>query len=337
MTFEEHRGPIEGPYRRLERGFANNVLASWVHAAQRFGFSHQCRVRRRNFAPSDDLMSLGARNGAAVNVTTRPASRRSRAPPRSSPTAGCRWATRTRAHRHNLLAPYQVNASADGRGGFPTPSSCIACRPIAARKCTDEVIDGPQSVVFDEAENRLHAQKGILAWCLAPCRSHSTNQDREARGARGAGINRSRDPERPAVASRHERHAKPDTRPVSDEAQDDIVLPYAVDSRSTCAAGWCGSGPPSTTSCQKHAYPEPVARLVGEALALTALLGSILEAGGPLPAADPHRRDRRHAGGRFRRARPAAGLCALRRRASSRRPTGRLASAELLGQRPVWP
>jgi ornithine carbamoyltransferase len=46
------------------------------------------------------------------------------------------------------------------------------CLPAhRGEEVTDEVMDGPQSVVFDEAENRLHAQKGILAWCLAPGRA----------------------------------------------------------------------------------------------------------------------------------------------------------------------
>ena len=62
------------------------------------------------------------------------------------------------------LAPYQVNRELMSHAAA-TPFSCIACRP-PRRKVTDEVIDGPQSVVFDEAENRLHAQKGVLAWCL---------------------------------------------------------------------------------------------------------------------------------------------------------------------------
>ena len=67
--------------------------------------------------------------------------------------------------RHNLLKPYQVDsrlmAAADRDAIF------MHCLPAhRGEEVTDEVMDGPQSVVFDEAENRLHAQKGILAWCL---------------------------------------------------------------------------------------------------------------------------------------------------------------------------
>nr|HMN87838.1 ornithine carbamoyltransferase [Bauldia sp.] len=68
--------------------------------------------------------------------------------------------------RQNLLQPYQVNerlmATAKPDAIF------MHCLPAhRGEEVTAEVIDGPQSVVFDEAENRLHAQKGILAWCLA--------------------------------------------------------------------------------------------------------------------------------------------------------------------------
>jgi ornithine carbamoyltransferase len=68
-------------------------------------------------------------------------------------------------HRHNLLQPYQVNAKLMS---LAKPDALFMhCLPAhRGEEVTDEVIDGPQSVVFDEAENRLHAQKGILAWCF---------------------------------------------------------------------------------------------------------------------------------------------------------------------------
>jgi ornithine carbamoyltransferase len=67
--------------------------------------------------------------------------------------------------RHNLLAPYQVNRELM-RQAAPD-AIFMHCLPAhRGEEVTDEVIDGPQSVVFDEAENRLHAQKGVLAWCL---------------------------------------------------------------------------------------------------------------------------------------------------------------------------
>jgi ornithine carbamoyltransferase len=67
--------------------------------------------------------------------------------------------------RHSLLAPYQVNAKLMRHAA--KDAVFMHCLPAhRGEEVTDEVIDGPQSLVFDEAENRLHAQKGVLAWCL---------------------------------------------------------------------------------------------------------------------------------------------------------------------------
>ena len=67
--------------------------------------------------------------------------------------------------RHNLLMPYQVNAKLMRHAA--KDAIFLHCLPAhRGEEVTDEVIDGPASVVFDEAGNRLHAQKGILAWCL---------------------------------------------------------------------------------------------------------------------------------------------------------------------------
>jgi ornithine carbamoyltransferase len=69
------------------------------------------------------------------------------------------------ALRREQLAPYQVDAKL--MGAAARDALFMHCLPAhRGEEVTDEVIDGPQSVVFDEAENRLHAQKGILAWCL---------------------------------------------------------------------------------------------------------------------------------------------------------------------------
>ena len=162
MTFEEHRGPIGGRVVAWS-GDANNVMVSWAHAAQRFGF--EMRVASPpDLAPKPELLAWAKANGARISVTADPLEAVRGA---DVVVSDC-WVSMgddETSNRHNLLAPYQVNArlmaEADPRALF------MHCLPAhRGEEVTDEVIDGPQSVVFDEAENRLHAQKGILAWCL---------------------------------------------------------------------------------------------------------------------------------------------------------------------------
>ena len=71
--------------------------------------------------------------------------------------------------RHNLLAPYRVTAGLMAKAAGD--AIFMHCLPAhRGEEVTADVIDGPQSVVFDEAENRLHAQKGVLAWALGAVR-----------------------------------------------------------------------------------------------------------------------------------------------------------------------
>jgi len=162
LTFEEHRGPIAG--RKVAwTGDANNVLASWVHAAQRFDFTIAVATPER-LAPSDELIGWAKANGARLELTRDPYEAVDGA---DAVISDC-WVSmgdEDEAFRHNLLAPYQVDSKL--MAAAAKDAIFMHCLPAhRGEEVTDEVIDGPQSVVFDEAENRLHAQKGILAWCL---------------------------------------------------------------------------------------------------------------------------------------------------------------------------
>jgi ornithine carbamoyltransferase len=162
MTFEEHRGQIRGKTVAWS-GDANNVLTSWMHAAERFDF--RLRVATPpELAPKKWLTDWAKASGAEIAIGTDPEE--------AVKGADCvvtdTWVSmgdKNGQRRHNLLKRYQVNARAMARA--KPDALFMHCLPAhRGEEVTDEVIDGPQSVVFDEAENRLHAQKGILAWCL---------------------------------------------------------------------------------------------------------------------------------------------------------------------------
>ncbi len=161
MTFEEHRGPLHK--RKIAwTGDTNNVLASWIHAAGRFDFDLHIATPAE-LAPPVALTNWARENGAKLTLTTRPEEAVEGA---DCVITDC-WVSMgdTEGNRHNLLRPYQVNEGllrrADKKAVF------MHCLPATrGEEVTDEVMDGPQSVVYDEAENRLHAQKAILAWCF---------------------------------------------------------------------------------------------------------------------------------------------------------------------------
>ncbi len=163
MTYEEHKGPIAGA-RVAWCGDGNNVATSWIHAAAQFEFELRLACPAE-LAPLPDAMAWARARGTKVSETRDPAEAVAGADCVVTDT----WVSmgdRDAASRHNMLKPYQVTerlmALADADAIF------MHCLPAhREEEVTAAVIDGPQSVVWDEAENRLHAQKAILAWCLA--------------------------------------------------------------------------------------------------------------------------------------------------------------------------
>ncbi|MCW5699604.1 MAG: ornithine carbamoyltransferase [Rhodospirillales bacterium] len=163
MTYEEVRGSIVD--RKVAWcGDSNNVSRSWVHAAVRFGFRLRLASPEALRTSEDhDRQWIAAENGDVV-YTEDPEEAVADADLVVTDT----WVSMgddPGESRHNILAPYRVTkalmAKAKGDAVF------MHCLPAhRGQEVTADVIDGPQSIVWDEAENRLHAQKGILAWCL---------------------------------------------------------------------------------------------------------------------------------------------------------------------------
>ncbi len=162
MTFEEHRGPITGRIVAWS-GDGNNVAISWIHAAARFGFELRLACPA-SLQPPPALVTWANAHGGRVSVTTDPQA--------AVRDADCvvtdTWVSmnhKDRTERINLLLPYRVD---EALMALARPDALFMhCLPAhRGEEVTDPVIDGPNSVVWDEAENRLHIQKAILTWCL---------------------------------------------------------------------------------------------------------------------------------------------------------------------------
>jgi ornithine carbamoyltransferase len=162
MTLQEKKGPVTNAVVAW-CGDGNNVAASWVHAAVRFDFDLRiaCPDELR---PPAKLIEWARAAGGRVSVTIDPE--------QAARDADClvtdTWVSmgvEASVNRHNMLAPYRVD---ERLMACAKPSAIFMhCLPVKrGEEVTAAVVDGPQSVVWDEAENRLHAQKGILAWCL---------------------------------------------------------------------------------------------------------------------------------------------------------------------------
>ena len=162
MTYEEHKGPIEKAIVTW-CGDGNNVAVSWIHAAALFGFELRLACPEALCVKSG-VISAARAKGANIIETTDPIAAASGSDCMITDT----WVSMgdEEGNRHNALRPFQVN---DGLMSRAKPDAVFMhCLPAhRGEEVTASVIDGSRSVVWDEAENRLHAQKGILVWCMS--------------------------------------------------------------------------------------------------------------------------------------------------------------------------
>ncbi len=162
LTFEEHHGPIKGK-KVVWTGDGNNVCASFLHAAGQFGFDLTF-TGPESLDPEQEFVDFARSKGSTVTIE-RDADK---AVEGADLIVADTWVSMhddKAAAKHNLLQPYQVNehlmAGAKGDALF------MHCLPAyREQEATSAVLEGPQSVIFDEAENRLHAQKAVMRWCL---------------------------------------------------------------------------------------------------------------------------------------------------------------------------
>ncbi|KRW93364.1 ornithine carbamoyltransferase [Paracoccus sp. PXZ] len=164
MTFEEHRGPIAGR-KVVWSGDGNNVCCSLIHAAGQFGFDFTF-TGPPTLDPEREALEFARAQGVQVQIQRDPM----KAVEGADLVVTDTWVSMhdpqsARERRHNQLRPYQVNEAL--MAGAKPDALFMHCLPAHRDdEATSAVMDGPNSVIFDEAENRLHAQKAIMRWCL---------------------------------------------------------------------------------------------------------------------------------------------------------------------------
>jgi ornithine carbamoyltransferase len=164
LTYEEHRGPIRGR-KVVWSGDGNNVCASFIHAAGQFGFD-LVFTGPEVLDPEPGFVDEARAKGVSIEIERNAR----KAVEGADLVVTDTWvsmhdAQSARERRHNLLRPYQVNEEL--MAAAKPDALFMHCLPAHRdEEATSVVMDGPHSVIFDEAENRLHAQKAIMRWCL---------------------------------------------------------------------------------------------------------------------------------------------------------------------------
>ena len=164
LTYEEHRGSIEGK-KIVWSGDGNNVFNSYAHAAEKFNFNLTF-TGPETLEPDRELIEQARQNGTKISIEIDPVAAMRDADLVVTDT----WISMhdlqsARERRHNQLRPYQVNKELIAHA--KPDALFMHCLPAHRdEEATSEIMDGKNSVIFDEAENRLHIQKAIMRWCL---------------------------------------------------------------------------------------------------------------------------------------------------------------------------
>lgn len=162
LTFEEHCGPVTGKTFAWV-GDGNNVCASFIHAAAKLDFALNIACPA-DYVPPKDELERAAKAGAKILVTQDPAQAVAGA---DAVITDC-WVSMGDTDYDQRMAafgPYQVDEALMSLAG--PEAIFLHCLPAhRGEEVTAAVIDGPQSRIWDEAENRIHAQKSVLAWCV---------------------------------------------------------------------------------------------------------------------------------------------------------------------------
>ncbi|MCF6343731.1 MAG: ornithine carbamoyltransferase [Devosiaceae bacterium] len=160
MTYEEHRGSIKGK-KITWVGDANNVLLSWVEGATIFGANLYISTPKQ-YAPNQGMLAQIAASNGLVKIIEDPKEAVKDADLVMTDT----WVSmgdKDADERRKILAPYRIDKKLMSLAKPDAPF--MHCLPAhRGDEVTPEVIDGKQSLVFDEAENRLHVQKAILCY-----------------------------------------------------------------------------------------------------------------------------------------------------------------------------
>ena len=164
LTYEEHRGPIDGK-KVVWSGDGNNVCASFLHAAGQFGFDFTF-TGPQTLDPEREWLDFARQQGVSAEIERDP----NKAVDGADLVVTDTWVSMhdpesAKERRHNQLRGYQVNEELMSKA--KPDALFMHCLPAHRNdEATSAVMDGPHSVIFDEAENRLHAQKAIMRWCL---------------------------------------------------------------------------------------------------------------------------------------------------------------------------